>query len=273
MPHPPAICEKCGAIFAAPIELGNSHHISFSNFGTECPYCKSVAFIPNGVYSVINSTVVAYRRGEVSEEHLRRLSEIVEDARKRDAEPEEVAKTIRSEVPELGKVADDMPKKGGIKGTLAYISLFISVLNFVLGRTGSSPVSEERLQQIIDESTQKVCERLAPTAKAVDKSDPILQPLLDAYQHCPRGRDKHMAGKEFARAMLDAGVLEYQGYQAERVYAGTVSGKDAEAKAWLKKEGRSALRANLEEDARLGCSLPGDFFVVKVKLIPPTRRR
>jgi hypothetical protein len=109
-------------------------------------------------------------------------------------------------------------------------------------------------------------------------NDEILRPLLDAYLDSqPRAvyrkgvklPDRHAAGEQLARAMLDTGLREYRGYRAERVYAGMVPGKEAEAGAWLAANKLTEFREELADRVKEGLALPEELFRVRVRLVAP----
>lgn len=153
MPHAPAICPKCGTIFASLINI-KAANTTLTNIGVMCPKCGSEAQIPSGVYSALNATTLALTSGRISPEQLRKLIEIFESARSTQAAPEDVAKEIESNVPELATLSDVWPRTR--PQLYAFVSVLIAALTFILETcesAGDGPgISESEVQQIVDDA-------------------------------------------------------------------------------------------------------------------------
>ena len=186
MPNVPAFCENCKTLVPSPFNLGgNMHYVEFQGeLVVKCPRCNKAARIPDGVYSAIGATALAYHKGEVTEEQLRRLTKIVEDARTHNTESEEVIQRIRTEVPELRHVAEEAPAKER-KSIVAYLQLFVSMMALVVQLSSpSGTITEEGLRTIINQCMDRVSQGHAP--KVVD--NPKKTPGPNARCACGSGK-------------------------------------------------------------------------------------
>ena len=186
MPRVPAVCEKCGAIFPSPVEV-RARNASFQGIFVSCS-CGGVAHIPNGIYSAINATALAFSTGSVSEAQVNRLVAILEDARKGTLEPDQAADKIRSDVPELQTLADVLPKTR--KELYTFLAVLIGILTLLFNALKpsqkASGVSEERVQQIVHESMEELYESAQPTPPVASKEHSS-RPSVGRNAPCPCG--------------------------------------------------------------------------------------
>lgn len=153
MPRAPAICPQCDTVFASPINI-DSPNAMLTGISVTCPKCRSEAYVPSGVYSALNSTTLALTSGRISLEKLSQLITIFKTARSSRAAPEDVAKEIESNVPEVASLAEALPKTR--MELYVFLGVIIAVISVILATCqsmrGASGLSETEVQQIVDEA-------------------------------------------------------------------------------------------------------------------------
>jgi hypothetical protein len=104
----PAYCEHCKkTIIAANIFGGpGTANITFENSGVSCPHCGRTAKIPDGTYSYQAEVIKLLSGPNATVERLRDLERILTDANKNKSSSEEIAQTIKKELPEFSPFAD-----------------------------------------------------------------------------------------------------------------------------------------------------------------------
>jgi len=195
MPRVPAICNTCGTIFPSGFSVG-ARNVSLEDCITaSCPHCGGVGQVPSGVYSALTSTALAVTAGNISESQLQRFLSILKDARKCDASPDDVAKSIRSDVPELRTISDVLPKtRSEMYAFITMLIVLLSTLLNALKPSDKSPsISEDRVQQIVDESIEKLYrdKHTPPASPSIAPSD---KHKVARNAPCPCG-----SGKKFKR--------------------------------------------------------------------------
>ena len=170
MPRAPAVCKTCGTIFASPFEIAAGvRNVQFVGPGeiSPCPKCGGSGTIPNGVYSALNETSLAFTTGKVSAEDLERFLGLLKSARERDAAPEQVADSIKAEVPELSKVADALPKtRSELYAFLAVLIALVSVLlNTCQSDKSRSKLSETEVKNVVETTINIVYQQETSAAR------------------------------------------------------------------------------------------------------------
>lgn len=99
----PAVCRTCGTLFAASNILGgDARGISFSNVTVgPCPVCGGDGRIPDGTYDFLGDTIRVLAAPEHSRAGLERLLARATRIQQTQAPPEEIARTLGREFPEL----------------------------------------------------------------------------------------------------------------------------------------------------------------------------
>jgi len=126
MPCVPAVCSQCGAVFASPFDV-RGENATFVGCRSTCPRCGGDAYIPDGIYSALTETLLAFTSGLVPRDGVERLREILVSARQSQRESGEVGKEIATEIPELSSVADVLPR------TRNELHAFVAVIVALLG--------------------------------------------------------------------------------------------------------------------------------------------
>lgn len=102
MPHLPAFCRNCGAVFGSGIVVENTTGLTMSgNTAGPCPRCGGIGDIPDGTFDVIGSTIRVLSAPDYTHEKLRRLAEVIRSAESSGATREQVVAKLEREAPEL----------------------------------------------------------------------------------------------------------------------------------------------------------------------------
>lgn len=109
MAQVPAFCESCGAFFTTGSIIGGNGIISMKGCSVSCP-CGSLATIVDGTYEFTGNTYRLLKSSRATASQLKKLLEILGKAKANNLSPEEVAQTIKKELPELNSFSSLLPK-------------------------------------------------------------------------------------------------------------------------------------------------------------------
>ena len=185
----PAFCDTCGAVFRSGIVVENSTNITFvGNRAGPCPVCGSMGHIPDGVFNFVGSTIEILSAPKRTVDELTRLARILREAREKRQSPEEVAQTIRKELPELSGLADLLPKtRADLYAFLALIVAVIALLSQGIGGNGKSTniTVNQTINQVFVET-----ESAASTQPKTAQSPRKTTPKVGRNEPCPCGSGK-----------------------------------------------------------------------------------
>ena len=131
MPIMPAFCDSCGAIFSSGISIDNSTNISFTNCSAgPCPNCGGIGHIPDGLYNIIDSTIMFLKGPYSSLQYLQRLGRVLRSSQQEGSTIEEIKEKVAKEVSAFSPIINMFPQNRSefyqfIAILLAIISLFI----------------------------------------------------------------------------------------------------------------------------------------------------
>jgi SEC-C motif len=194
----PAICDKCGVIFAPPaIVLGpgvSGVRMSGNRVGP-CPACGNQwGRIPDGTYETVRGTLRMLLKDPASAESLQRLANILQAAWEVHADQATVADQIEAQVPELRGFAQSL-RIANIDWKWWIIFLLTVVQTLAaLGVIGPKPerVSDEQIERVmrhvIQDQASTTSTTTAPEPGKTGRNDP-----------CPCG-----SGKNYKRCHLVA---------------------------------------------------------------------
>jgi SEC-C motif len=189
----PAFCDTCGAVFRSGIAVDNSTNITFvGNRAGPCPVCGGMGHIPDGVFNFVGNTIEILSAPQRTVDELSRLATILREAREKKRSPEEVAQTIRKELPELSGLADLLPKtRAELYAFLALIVAVVALLSQSGG--GDSKSTNITVNQTINQvfiETEKVAKSPEKAAQSPNKA----VPKVGRNDPCPCG-----SGKKFKK--------------------------------------------------------------------------
>jgi len=187
--HIPAICDSCGAVFRSGFVAENARNITLSgNISGPCPACGDMGHIPDGIFNFVGDTIEILSAPKRTVDELSRLARIIGESRDKKRSREEVAETIRKEVPELAGLADLLPKTRA--ELYAFLALIVAVIAILTqeGQSGTNTTNvtvEQTINQVFIQ-TEKACK---PNQKA---EPPSLQatPRVGRNEPCPCGSGK-----------------------------------------------------------------------------------
>jgi glutaredoxin len=127
----PAYCDHCKKTIIAPNLFGGpgAANFTFENSGISCPHCGRMARILNGTYSYQAEVVKLLSGPKSTVERLRELERILKDANKNKSSSEEIAQTIRKELPEFSPFADWLKQHGPTIGSAVFAAVFAAIVH------------------------------------------------------------------------------------------------------------------------------------------------
>lgn len=187
--HIPAFCDTCGAVFRSGIVVENSRNITFvGNRAGPCPVCGGMGHVPDGVFNFVGNTIEILSAPKRTVDELSRLAKILRDAREQKWNPEEVAETIRKEVPELAGLADLLPKTRS--ELYAFLALIVAVIALL---TQGSQSGGKTTNISVDQTINQVFIETDKAAKPREKNEPQAKggtPKVGRNAPCPCGSGK-----------------------------------------------------------------------------------
>ena len=104
----PAYCDHCKKTIIASNLIGGpgATNITFENSSVSCPHCGQMAKILDGTYSYRAEVVKLLSGSKATVERLKELERILKDGNKNKSSLEEIAQTIKKELPEFSPFAD-----------------------------------------------------------------------------------------------------------------------------------------------------------------------
>ena len=192
MPPIPAICRNCGIIFGSGVHIPRKDTFAtFVDCSAVCPRCKGPADIPNGTYSALSDTILAFTKGTVTKEHLRELVRILEGGKDSQLEPKRVADEIRSDLPELSSLADVLPTtRKELYAFIGVIAACVIALLTLIDHVKPTPtMAEDRVQELVEKTLSKVNE-------SSDRRTPTVTPTRSIQKAGALSRDRSRTGKK-----------------------------------------------------------------------------
>lgn len=192
MPDIPAFCDNCGAIFRSGIFIGGGTATMVGNRAGPCPVCGSMGTIPDGVYSAAGNVLRLLSGPQKTVEQLKRLAAVINEARRTQEEPNQIAERIKEEAPELSSFVDALPKtRSELYNFLLVILTAVSVLIAAYAVNNSSP-SEEEIERMVEDTVEKAIQESQKQPPALEKKQPYIAPEKPARNSpCPCGSGKN----------------------------------------------------------------------------------
>jgi hypothetical protein len=189
----PAICEKCNTIFRSGIDLGNgSITTSFTNCGAgPCPKCGGKGRILDGVYTAVGGAIEAFV-GPQDFSVLKKLSVILETAKKEGSTRDKVISEIKETCPSFSKWSGFLPHDR--TELYAFCMLVIMFIDTLLG-LGKTDLNKNELTQQLEVTINNYYEGSAKRQPTSKSSLPIKSISADYNQigrnePCPCGSGK-----------------------------------------------------------------------------------
>jgi hypothetical protein len=185
----PAFCDTCGAVFRSGFVVDNSTNITFVGARSgPCPVCGGMGHVPDGVFNFVGNTIEILSAPHRTVDELSRLAKMLREAREKKHSPEEVAQTIRKELPELSGLADLLPKTR--VELYAFLALIVALVTLLLSRSAGG----DRTTTItIDQTINQTLVDTERAAKPLDKSAQVpnkATPKAERNDPCPCGSGK-----------------------------------------------------------------------------------
>ncbi|MCH6580106.1 MAG: SEC-C domain-containing protein [Nitrospinae bacterium] len=193
MPHLPAFCDNCDAVFNSGIFVENSFNNTFVNCASgPCPKCGSMGHIPDGIYNVFGNIIELLAGPERSVQDLQRLAELIKRAQEKNASPKEVSQEIKKKIPNLQALADfipDVPEK--LMNWTVFLAAIVTLIGFLQSSScETGDISGADTDQLINESIERSyeIEKNAPKPPAEKQTEPKTESAPDTSCPCGSGR-------------------------------------------------------------------------------------
>ncbi len=128
MPAVPAFCDTCGTVFNSGLFVEESSNITFAgNKSGPCPRCGGMGHVPDGVFNFIGNTIEILSAPERTVSELVGLARILQEAREKREDREQVTARIEKELPSLSVLAKLLPaNKNELYGFLGVVIAAVS---------------------------------------------------------------------------------------------------------------------------------------------------
>jgi uncharacterized protein YecA (UPF0149 family) len=144
--------------------------------------------VPDGVFNFVGNTIEILSAPQRTIEELSRLAKILRDAREKKQSPEDVARTIRKELPELSSLADLLPQTR--TELYAFLALIVAVLALLTqGGGGTGKATNITVNQTINQVFFETEKSANPPSKAAP-SPAKVTPKVGRNAPCPCGSGK-----------------------------------------------------------------------------------
>lgn len=167
MPHVPAICRTCGAVFPSGIVADNSRDIMFTGCTAgPCPRCGGTGEIPDGVYDFVGEAMRVVAAPSYSRERLERIAAILAQARQAGAPAADVVAALEDEAPELSDLARRLLVPRTPAELAGFLVVLLMVVQIYLMTKPPSQPTEAELNQLAEQAVERAIEQ--PTHRAHD---------------------------------------------------------------------------------------------------------
>jgi len=176
----PAFCDDCGAVFRSGIVVEDSTATLAENPAGTCPVCGGTGRIPDGLLSFVANTIEILSVPQRTVDELSRLAQILYAARAEQLSPDDVADTIRKEMPALSGLAEILPKtRSELRGFVALIAAVVFLL------IQASQNSEDTINVTVDQAVNQVFIETDRTARTKQGASNVRR-----NEPCPCGSGK-----------------------------------------------------------------------------------
>lgn len=185
----PVSCGACGLKFATPNLFGGTGTIVSIGNTITCPRCHADANILDGTYNLMGDTVRILANSKRSTDQLRAFANALEQAKQRNATPEEIKATIKEHAPELSSIADILPKnRNELYQFVMAICAIVGALALLFGR--NQVVTEHEKAKILDSATQAISTTATGSASGTSLPKSPMNRAQRRAQKSPRARRK-----------------------------------------------------------------------------------
>jgi SEC-C motif-containing protein len=191
----PVICDSCGRLFGTDRLIdapGATVVIDGVTMGNSCPYCGGDGHVVDGTYELVGELTRLLQAPQRTVDELRRLAEILENAKERHASAEEIQARIARETPQFTSLGDLLLRARS--DLYAIIQIVLTALTLVMAQATVQNISIQDVDidvnQIIGITIEQ--QRQPPTLQPSTQHYP--KPKVGRNDPCPCG-----SGKKFKR--------------------------------------------------------------------------
>ena len=198
MPNMPAFCGSCGLVFGSGFQIENSTNISLHGVTSTCPRCGGVGRVPDGIYNVLGGVVQLLSGPRSSAQQITKLQQVLEAARAKEQNPEEVRKAVEAVAPELTTLASSLPTSR--VELYAFITVLLTLLALLVSAYAAwkpSGPSQAEIDTMVRKALDQSASTTTPPSAQPQKKRVI--PKIGRNMPCPCG-----SGKKYKRCCLGA---------------------------------------------------------------------
>jgi len=129
MANIPAFCENCNLFFSSGFHFENSI-VSLSGNKVQCPNCKDMVPIPDGVFNFVNNTIEIIKAPNITTLKLEEYKNLLEKLRTEKASYNEIKSEIEKNAPELNSLSAFLPKTR--TELYAFLGLLLTIIGLAL---------------------------------------------------------------------------------------------------------------------------------------------
>lgn len=153
MPGVPGICDSCGTIYSADrsiLALGGQQ-ITFRNVSVgPCSACGGAVRIPDGVYRMIGDVIELLAGPASTYSDLRRVADLLENARRVRASPAETTAALKEVAPGLASLL--VPRNAGEFWGL--VAVILTVIQMLMSQPKASDAPALTPERVLELCTQ-----------------------------------------------------------------------------------------------------------------------
>lgn len=185
MPDVPAFCDTCGTAFRSGLSAGKAS-ISISNVAAgPCPKCGGMGHVPDGLYKIAGNTIEVLANSHRSASDLGRIAQVLNNAKQRSATPQEIASTLKKELPELSTLADAVPRTRA--ELYAFVSIILAIITLLITNLSKNESPRIEVQQVINNVVEQADGNEGQRAQ---QEPTIKNPKVGRNDPCPCGSGK-----------------------------------------------------------------------------------
>lgn len=158
----PAICQNCGALYAARVLEGAIlKDTKLGGNPIPCPLCGSIGYVVDGLYSNIGNTIQIIASSISSQKQLKYLIAKLNDLKNGRLSTIQFQESIRKDMPEIKSITDTLPKTRS--ELYAFIAILLTAITILISSLTQFSHPSERISK--DDVDKIVAEAIDKTVK------------------------------------------------------------------------------------------------------------
>lgn len=171
----PAVCDNCTTIFPSGLEIQQGRAFFIDNKSGPCPYCGGWGHIPDGEFEFFDNIIQVLNAPNRTLSELRSLAKLLEQIKRTPGlKPEEAAKEIEKEIPELQNFISQFQNID----YKFWISILLSTIYFLIPY-----LSNDEIKQEVE--PEKIIDHIYHSNVKVTPLTPIVVNKIGRNEPCP----------------------------------------------------------------------------------------